>query len=323
MQPLRIYLWFLLAWTPFLAVQAGGKPLPAASRVLFETGFEPFEGYSAEKDLVGQNQWVGIGSGGNGLIIKADGFDGQVAYIGYIGGTNDTLNLFRPVALTPAGNNLPLIRFSTAFEIFDSTTNAPNFDDFRWSAYNTLEQRLFTLEFDNERLEINFALDDGKGFQFTGVNFRSADIYDLTIDMNFARNLWTASIGNLVVVNAQPITTKGSKLDLNEMDAVWSLRHPGAPGDNFMVFDDYRLVATPLLDIPPTVEAVGKLQNGAFIVRVLGEPGISYSLEATTDFKTWNLVGTGLAQSPSGIVELQDLATFGVKAKYYRAYSVP
>lgn len=302
---------------------AAGKPLPAASRVLFETGFEPFEGYRTDLNLAGQNQWVAIGDGGNGLLAGAAGFSGQVAYVGFAGGTNDLLNVFRPVALTPAANALPLIRFSVAFEVFDSTTNAPNFDDFRWSAYNTLEQRLFTVEFDNERLEINFALDDGQGFKFTGVKFNSGEIYDLTIDMNFARNRWTASIGNLVVVNSQPITTKQAKLDLNEIDAVWSLRKPGAPGDNFMVFDDYRLVATPLQEIPPTVEPVGRLQNGAFIVRVLGEPGVSYGVEATTDLKVWNLVGTGLAQSPSGIMELQDFATLGVSAKYYRAYSVP
>jgi len=314
----------LCLWFGVLSgIVTAGKPLPAASRVVFETGFEPFEGYRTDLDLAGQNQWVAIGTGGNGVLESAEGFEGQVAYVGYVGGTNDFLNLFRPVAWTPAGNSLALLRFSVAFQIFDSTTNAPNFDDFRWSAYNTLEQRLFTLEFDNERLEINFALDDGQGFHFTGVSFLSGDIYDLTIDLNFARNQWTAYIGDLVVVNSQPITTKGSKLDLNEIDAVWSLRFPGDPGDNFMVFDDYRLVATPLQDFPPTVEPVGQLQNGAFVVRVLGEPGVSYSVETSPDLKTWSLVGTGLAQSPSGVMELQDFATQGLRAKFYRAYSVP
>lgn len=318
---------FLLLWLGLSAawpVVAAGKPLPATSRVLFETGFESFEGYRTDRDLAGQNQWVAIGDGGNGLLASADGFDGQVAYIGYVGGTNDLLNLFRPIGLTPTGSSLPLVRFTVALQIFDSTTNAPNFDDFRWSAYNTLEERLFTLEFDNERLEINFALDDGQGFKSTGYTFRSGDIYDLTIDMNFSRNRWTAFIGDLVLVNSQPITTKkGTQLDLNEMDAVWSWRQPDAPGDNFMVFDDYRLVVTPLQDIPPTVEPVGKLQNGAFIVRVVGEPGVTYSVEATTDLRTWTLVGTGLAQSPSGIMDLQDFAIQDSNAKFYRAFSVP
>ncbi len=301
---------------------AGGKPLPAASRVLFETGFEAFEGYHTNLNVAGQNQWVSIGDGGNGLLAEAEGFAGQVAYVGFVGGTNDVLNLFRPVGLSPAGNSLPLIRFSVALEIFDSTTNAPQFDDFRWSAYNSLEQRLFTLEFDNERLKIDYGLDDDQGLKDSGYAFRSGEIYDLTIDLDFARNLWTAAIGNLVVVNAKPITTKGAKLDLNEIDAVWSLRKSGFPGDNFMIFDDYRIVATPLLDIPPTVEPVGLLQNGAFIVRILGEPGVSYSVESTSDFQNWALVGTGVAPSPSGVLEFQDLATQGLSAKFYRSYSI-
>ena len=315
-----IFLW-LSIWAGG-PVRAGGKPLPAASRVLFETGFEAFEGYHTNLNLSGQNQWVAIGDGGNGLLSDADGFSGQVAYVGFVGGTNDVLNVFRPIGLIPVGGVLPIVRFSVAMEIFDSTTNAPSFDDFRWSAYNSLEQRLFTLEFDNERLEINFGLDDGVGLQGTGFSFRSGEIYDLTIDLDFARNLWTASIGSLVVVNAKPITTKGAKLDLNEIDAVWSLRTPGSPGDNFMLFDDYRLVATPLLDIPPTVEPVGMLQNGTFIVRVLGEPGVNYGVDSTTDFVTWSQVGTALAPAPSGIVEFRDLETKGQKAKFYRAYSL-
>ena len=32
--------------------------------------------------------------------------------------------------------------FKVSFQVFDSTTNAPYFDDFRWSAYNTREERL-------------------------------------------------------------------------------------------------------------------------------------------------------------------------------------
>ena len=129
-------------------------------------------------------------------------------------------------------------------------------------------------------------------------------------------------MGSLVVVNAKPITTKGAKLDLNEIDAVWSLRKPGFAGDNFMNFDDYRIVATPLLDIPPTVEIGGEFPNGSVRVRVLGEPGVTYSVEATTDFERWTLVGTSVAPSPSGVLELQDLATQGLNAKFYRAYSL-
>jgi hypothetical protein len=304
---------------------ADGWAAPAAERVLYETGFEPFEGFDVDFDLGGQSGWVALGSGGNGLLPgPIEGFRGQVAYVGFTppAATNDLLNLFRPVALVPVGNDLPLITFTVSFQIFDSTTSAPQFDDFRWSAYNTREERLFTLDFDNEALEVNFALDDGKGFRSTGFRFRANEPYDLRITLNFARNLWTADINGAVLVNAQPITTKGLKLDLNEIDAVWAIRTLGKPGDNFMIFDDYRLVALPVSEIPPTLELVGRLTTGPVIVRVLGEPGVRYALESSVDLKRWEAVGEGVAQSPGGVIDLQDAAANRGNQRFYRAYSV-
>lgn len=298
---------------------------PATERVLFETGFEKFEGYDPDFDLAGQNGWIGLGNGGNGVLPgPIPGFQGQVAYIGFNppSGTNDLLNLFRPVALIPVGNALPLITFKVSFQIFDSTTNAPYFDDFRWSAYNTREERLFTIDFDNDAQQINYVLDDGKGFQSTGWSFVAGEAYDLTITLNFARNLWTADINGAVIVNAQPISTRGSKLDLNEIDAVWAIRTPGKAGDNFMVFDDYRLTALPIDEIPPTLEFVGQLTTGATIIRVLGEPGVLYALDRTADFKSWIEVATGRATAPNGFVEIHDPSALRGDHRFYRARSV-
>lgn len=298
---------------------------PASERVLFETGFEQFEGYDPDFDLSGQNGWIGLGSGGNGVLAgPIAGFNGQVAYVGFNppSGTNDLLNLFRPVALVPVGNALPLITFKVSFQVFDSTTNAPYFDDFRWSAYNTREERLFTIDFDNDAQQINYVLDDGKGFKPTGWSFAAGEPYDLTITLNFARNLWTADINGAVIVNAQPISTRGSKLDLNEIDAVWAIRTPGKAGDNFMVFDDYRLTALPIDEIPPTLEFVGQLTTGPTIIRVLGEPGVLYSLERTADFNSWSEVATGRATAPDGFVEIHDTTALRGEHRFYRARSV-
>src|SRR4029079_12084691 len=44
---------------------------PASARgaaLLYQTGFDVSEGYDANLDLVGQNGWVGEGSGGNGIL---------------------------------------------------------------------------------------------------------------------------------------------------------------------------------------------------------------------------------------------------------------
>ena len=315
-----------------LVLSPSAAPAPAG-RVLFETGFEKSEGYEVGLDLVGQNGWTAFGTGGNGILGEPlAGFQGQYAYIGFSAPpTNqlDPFNIWRPVDLKPTGGGLPVVQFTVTLQIEDSTTAAPRFDDFRWSAYSVAEHRFFTIDFDNDLREINYILDDGIGGKApivrpTGFAFRNGEPYDLVVTMDFARNLWSAKLNDVVVVHAKPITTSGAKLDLGDIDAVWAVRDPARPGDNYMVFDDYQIVATPLDDIPPELEVVGSLATtGAFIVRVLGEPGVTYTLEATSDFVEWIPVATAKAPSPDGYVDLQDIAAPANGARFYRAVSKP
>ena len=43
------------------------------------------------------------------------------------------------------------------------------------------------------------------------------------------------------MLEKQPLTTTGAKLDLGDVSAVWVIREVGKPGDNYMVFDDYKI----------------------------------------------------------------------------------
>ncbi len=324
-----------LSLAGLLSKELYGDVSPATTIVLYETGFEPFEGFSPNEDLVGQGAWVGYATelsgksaplGGNGVLADpVPGFSGQYAYIGFdADSATADFNLWRPVDLVPATTQpLPLIRFRVSFEIIDSTQAAPQFDDFRWSVYNTEDHRLISLDFDNDLREINFILDENSPvIRPTGFTFDNGTPYDLEIDLNLQRNLWTARINGTVVVNAQSITTVGARLTFGDADAVWVIRDPGKPGDNYMIFDDYRLTLEPLTDIPPTVEPIGLLTTGTFLVRVAGEPGVRYRLEATTDFKTWTPVDSGVAQSPGGFIDLKDVNASQFGNRSYRAISV-
>lgn len=300
--------------------------LMAGERVLFETGFERLEGYDATRDLAGQNGWVAIGSGGNGILPgPIDGFQGQVAYVGFTppAQADDVLNVFRPVGWSPTGGPLALVTFRVSFMVFDSTTNAPRYDDFRWSAYNTREERLFSIDFDNEAQAIQYVLDDSTGFRSTGWSFAPFEPYDLVVTMNFGRNRWRAEVNGAPIIVDQPITTRGSRLDLNEMDAVWVVRTPGKPGDNFMVFDDYRVTLLPLQDLPPTMRFVGQLTTGPVLLRVLGEPGVSYVVEQSADLRLWTEVARGMATSPDGHLDVQDTSAPNAARRFYRARSLP
>lgn len=91
----------------------------ASSRVLFETGFERFEGYDTAIDLVdakgkGQNGWTSVGYGGNGILSEIiPDFSGQYAYVGFQTPTNMSgfFNVFRPINFKPVSNAAPVLVF--------------------------------------------------------------------------------------------------------------------------------------------------------------------------------------------------------------------
>jgi hypothetical protein len=311
--------------------------------VLYETGFEPFEGFSPSEDLIGQGSWIGYASdlqgnsapaGGNGVLADpVPGFTGQYAYIGFVApNATADFNVWRPINLKPVGQPLPVVRVRVSLQINDSTQAATFYDAFRWSIYNTADHRFLSVDFDNADHSVNFILDDETATQPpairpTGFTFDNGVPYDLELDLNYQRNLWTARINGTVLVNAQPITSVGAALTFGDADAVWVIGTPGKPGDNYMIFDDFRISVLPLGDIPPTVEPVGMLNTGAFVVRIIGEPGVTYRLEATADLNAgstaWQPVATGVAQSPGGYVDLQDTAAGVNPLRLYRAVSLP
>ncbi len=263
-----------------------------APTALFSTGFEASEGYDAARPLRGQRGWLGEGSGGNGLVRDFFPGRGQQAFIGYAPpAPKDTqLTVWRPFNVPAPTPDRPVWKFSVWMQIVDSTNG--EYDDFRWSAYNSEGNRLFSLDFDNASLAINYLLDDNQGFRDTGFVFSTEVIYQLEIWMNFARNNWQAVMNGQVVVEAQPITTTGARLDLADIGAVWVIRTPGRPGDNYLLFDDYQLTLEPTDHIPATLEILGLNERGEFELYLHAERNRTFSLDVTSDFKDWVSLGT-------------------------------
>ncbi len=288
-----------------------------ASRVLYQTGFEKSEGFDDTLTLIGQGGWVGDGSGGNGLLSGFIEGAGQHAFVGFGAPTNrsEFLNVWRPVNHVPGGTNPPLVRFSVTMLVGDSEAKT-NRDDFRWSVYNARGVRLFSLDFDNQSLGINHVLDDGK-FVSTGWNFENEISYRLEILMDFPANQWSATLGGEVLVEKLPITTRGADRDFGDVDAVWAIRKPGSAGDNFLVFDDFRVVAEDsVTKIPPRLEALGAVRRGEFLVRVVGTPGVSYVLEGGPDLRTWVPLKTN---TPPADGYFDHLDQGGAAWRFYRA----
>ena len=312
---------FLMPWlclaAPAAWAQGGSVTEP---EVVFWTGFDAAEGYEADRPLRGQAGWLGEGSGGNGLL--PDFFEGwgQQAYIGYRAPApkDDFLSLWRPLDAPTPDPAQPVWKFSVWMQIINSSNG--EYDYFQWRAFNSDSQRLFAIDFDNSTTDINFLLDDDVGFRPTGFSFDTDVIYQLEIWMNFARNNWQAVLNGQVVVDAQPITTQGARLDLSDLDAFWSLRTKGAPGDNYLLFDEYLVTIEPTDHIPTTIELLGFNARNEFELYLHGERGQRYSIDATSDLATWNSLGTN--RLDEGYWFFTDTSSPGSPQRFYRAREV-
>lgn len=320
-RPRTILRW--LALTTFLLLFTASSGFAAQPTILYTTGFETSDGYDPEFELTGQDGWISEGTGGNGLIDERFPGRGLQGYVGFNPPLNTgefSFSAWRPVNYDPIAEGAPIVKFQVVMEIADSTDTA-NRDDFRWSVYNIDGIRLFTLGFNNATAEICFALDDGQGFQPTPYSFLRDTIYDLEILMDFEKNTWSAILDTTVIVESQSMTTTGATLNLGDIDAVWYYLDPNAIGDNFMAFDDYAITAESPAPIRPTVMPLHREPTGEILVRLIGQPDVDYTIEASGDLIQWTDIKT--ARSNDGLIDHYDVEAIGMKARFYRGRRAP
>jgi hypothetical protein len=247
---------------------------------------------------------------------------GQHAFIGFtLPQEKDSafVNIWRSINFTPSASQ-SIVQFSVRMQIVPSTDG--HTDDFRWSVYNAAAERLFTIDFDTSALQISYSLDNPTDFTATGLGFDTSGFYDLEVWMDFTRNLWTATVNDVVIANSKPITATGAALTLGDINAVWALRQPDTPGDNYMVFDDYSVAVANTSSIPPRIEQLGIGKNGAFILRVFGEEGLNYAIESTRNGREWETQRT--FQAPAGgIFDFEDADVVGTPIRFFRSRHVP
>jgi hypothetical protein len=246
---------------------------------IYFTGFDLQEGYNTSLALAGQKGWLSYGVGQNGVVYDLFLDSSQQAYVGFnstVPGTN--LFVWQPLNVTPDTNTRPVVVFSTYMEIVDSSNS--HYDDFGWDVFNRDETELFFLDFDNNNLKIYYRLNDGASFHDTGQTFQNGQVYYLEVTMDFARNLWGATLNGVNLVLGQPISARNTvPLNLGDIDAAW-LEAGGAFGDNYMVFDDY-YVRTEPSQVPriitaPQDQSVTVGDSTSFLVVVDSPLALSY-----------------------------------------------
>lgn len=309
-----------------VAVVCGAREGFAAPTNVFFTQFEAAEGYSTNLDLAGQNSWAKDGTGGNGLVPDFFPGQGQQAYVGFAppAAGDELLFVWHPINFDPLAAGLPVVKFSALMSIMDSKDGNTNYDWFRWSVYNARSNRLFSIEFDNALLEVNYQLEGSNPIVTNVATFVPNSNYNLTVTMNFASNRWSASLGSAVLATNLPMTTTGLPLNLGDIDAVWWLQNINAPGNNYLLFDNYRVTAEALAVVVPARPQVAMLSasaGGWGLLRVSGQNGTQWSLDASTNLVAWTPLKTNTITG--GYFDYVDTAAAAFQRRFYRARWVP
>jgi hypothetical protein len=183
---------------------------------------------------------------------------------------------------------------------------------------------LFSLDFDNypQYLDVGYRLDGTNTTQFTSLKYVNNSNYTLNVTMNFASNRWSATLNNNLITTNQPITTTNAQLTLGDVDAVWLIFNTNAPGDNYMLFDNYRITAE-TIPVTARASAVPWSHRGrlGLAPRVWRQRHSRWALDATTNLVNW----TALKTNPvSGTYfDHVDNTAAGVPRRFYRARHVP
>jgi hypothetical protein len=155
----------------------------------------------------------------------------------------------------------------------------------------------------------------------SGVKFELGAIYTLTVTMNFALNYWSATLNSVLLATNQPITTTGKQLTIGDVDAVWALYNTNAPGNNFMLFDNYTITAEAFRPPAPRVTLLGLTGDGQTLLRINGQNGSRFAIEASTNLLNWTPLKTNLVTD--GSFDYVDTEAPAFSRRFYRARWVP
>ncbi len=261
------------------------------SNDLYATDFEAFT--LGANQLGGSRGWLtsNNSSGVTGIVTYNP--TGQAGYIGFNpppAGTDSAL-AWRPLGYNPVAAGTPVLQFSVEMAILDSTTGPR--DSFSFMVYNTEGEVLGGVVFNNTNQRV-LRYDTATSHDVGA--FARNTRYTLLATIDFATNRWSATLGGATLFTNQPLnaTTPGPALTLGDIDAFWAITVGGSPGNNYLLFDNYRISLLPPGNTPPTISDIANL--------VINEDEPSGPLAFTVgDAQTpaGNLTTTGSSSNPT------------------------
>jgi len=274
--------------TYFIAVDgAGGAQGPVALHLKLETARElyatHFDLFPAGVDkLFGFDGWSGVvDPGSSGISESAAG--SKVAWIGRVAAsTRDVVAVRRPINYDPLGSGTPVVVFSADVEL-TASTNGRN-DGFEFAVRNFAGETLGAVRFNLADRSVSRD-DRGPALAKSPVVLVAGESRRLAATIDFGRNRWSVTYGAEALWTDQPLTARtGVAFDLGDITVAWRIAAPGAPGDNFLSFDNYRAaVAEPItLLLQPRDQSVVAGQPAFFTVAAAGAPPPQFQWQRRT-----------------------------------------
>ncbi len=316
---------------PWLVLAAGlSFATEGTSQVttLYESDFEPKTYQTGADMLVGADQWTGTNVGQEVHGIDTDiflGWTGQTAFLGFNTPTFPPqtprlVEVARPI--THDVVSMPIVRFSMLLSIIDSEPIAENMiylrDRFYVAFRNRDGRRLAAIDFDNTEAGFGIWTSDGVTESYTGADFIRDELLLLDVEINFAANTWSVSLGeDFPILEGARFTATQASLELGEIALLWVLVEGG---DNWILFDDIVVAAFPEEAFKVGDVTVG--EGGEVTLAWNGVPGYDYQVEYSDDFfESWRTDLPGSKKSVVGgpaLLSFTDSAPPPSGVRYYR-----
>jgi hypothetical protein len=231
---------------------------------------------------------------------------GSAAYIGanptrINGVSSKSVYVRRAVNLDPVALGQEVAGFSVVFGILDSTAAALfRRDNFEFQIWNSSSQLLGGIQFDNSRLDSLTGLPlrsiyllywSGSAFVYanTGYTFLAEEPEILDFRINFRTNRWTVFLGgaplfeDIAFYTGPNVRNFGSVVAQMQVTNTFPFSSDIYPGDNYMLFDDFRLRTDP---VTVTLES-SWTATGSFRLDWNEEYGHRYRLQYSPDAASW------------------------------------
>jgi len=288
--------------------------------VLYETDFESF--IVGDDTLVGVDGWNGtnVGQHVHGIVSSAHPSLGKSGFLGINSPASDIVLVNRNVNFAPSPVGDTVVKFSSTLAINRSTNG--NDDFFSVVVFNQNNDLLASIVFDTFNRSIRRRDGtSGNPSELLSKLFDYATPFELSFRIDFAANRWAAEIDGDVLFDDRQFNGGGASLDLKTIGIAWSLYDQSSPGNNWLLFDNWKVESCPVLRIT----SVTINQQGEAVLSWTVESGFQYRVEASDNLEIWmeNLPqSVFLAQPGDTEFNYTDATSKGVPRRYYRVVNL-